>query len=679
MRLVPYVFLIATAASSGTLDDALLQRLSEAPPDEMVPIVVTMADRYPTEQLFLLARGLPKDDARAAIVNALKSHAASAHADLIDALARLETEGAVADVVSIWAANAVSLRATGDAVTILAGRGDVRSVRWDREWPLDRLLDAEGPTRPATPDRGLGWHITRINADDVWDEGYKGEGVLVCVVDTGVNYNHADLADHMWEGGPEFPNHGWNFSGTGPGDADTMDYTGHGTHVAGVLAGDGSAGTGTGVAPDATVMVAKIATESDAWEGWQFALEQGADLCNLSWGWSPDMEPDHATWRSLADVALAAGMLHFKSAGNLGGDTEDYPVPWNVTCPGMVPPPRLHEDQALTGGLSGLLAIGNTDSNDEIRYSSSRGPCTWEGIQPYDDYDYDPEMGLLKPDFTAPGTYVVTCSHSDDAGYFMATGTSIAAPCAAGAAALLLSWNPDLTAAELVEALDEGAVDLGDPGFDNVYGVGRVDPYASLSVSTGVDLEFFRGVRTARGVVLNWGVIGISNGSFNLYREILPADRSSADAGDERVLVNKSPIVGENPFEYVDAGAPEKPMSYWLEYINVSGRGSLYGPVSVGASEPELFRLSLRQNRPNPVKGSTTFEFTLPLGCIDGELAVYDIAGRRVATVFRGSGAGPHTVGWAPVGDDGRRLPAGLYVVVLSATGETAVRKMAVE
>jgi subtilisin family serine protease len=677
MRLVLHAFLIATAASSGTLDNALLQRLSEAPPDEMVPIVVTVADRYPAEQLFLLASGLPKDDARAVVVNALKSHAASTQADLLDTLARLETEGAVADVVSIWAANAVSLRATGDAITILAGRDDVRSVRWDREWPLDRLLDAEGMALPAAPSRGLGWHVTHINADDVWNEGYKGEGVLVCVVDTGVNYNHADLADHMWDGGPEFPNHGWNFSGTGPGDADTMDYNGHGTHVAGVLAGDGSAGTGTGVAPDATVMVAKIACESDAWEGWQFALEQGADLCNLSWGWPPDMEPDYATWRYLADAALAAGMLHFKSAGNLGSDTGGYPVPWNVTCPGMVPPPRLHEGQALAGGLSGLLAIGNTDSDDEIRYSSSRGPCTWEGVQPYDDYHYDPETGLLKPDFTAPGTYVMTCSHSDDAGYFMATGTSIAAPCAAGAAALLLSWNPDLTPAELVEALDEGAVDLGDPGFDNTYGVGRVDPYASLSALTDIDLEFFRGVRTARGVVLNWGVIGGADGSFNLYRETRPAGRRSVNVRSGTVLVNGAPIIGEGPFEYLDVPAPEQALSYWLEYIDVSGRGSLYGPVSVGPSEPEIFRLALKQNRPNPVKGFTTFEFTLPVGCTEGELAVYDISGRRVATVFRGTSAGP--VDWAPVGDDGRRLPAGLYVVVLSATGERAVRKMVVE
>jgi subtilisin family serine protease len=679
MRLVLYAVLIATAASSGTTDDALLQRLSEAPPDGMVPIVVTMADRYPSEWLFSLTCFLPKDDARAAVVNDLKNHAASTQADLLGTLARLEAEGAVGDVVSIWAANAVSLRATGDAITILAVRDDVRSVRWDREWPLERLLDVEGPARPAAPARGLGWHITRINADDVWDEGYKGEGVLVCVVDTGVNYNHADLTDHMWGGGPEYPNHGWNFSGTGPGDADTMDYNGHGTHVAGVLAGDGSAGTGTGVAPDATVMVAKIASESDAWEGWQFALEQGADICNLSWGWDADMLPDYATWRSLADAALAAGMLHFKSAGNLGDDTDDYPIPWNVTCPGMVPPPRLHEDQTLAGGLSGLLAIGNTDSDDEIRYSSSRGPCTWEGIQPYDDYHYDPEMGLLKPDFTAPGTYVVTCSHSDDAGYFISTGTSIAAPCAAGAAALLLSWNPDLTPAELAEALDEGAVDLGDPGFDNTYGVGRVDPYASLSVLTDVDLEFFRGARTAGGVVLDWSIIGVTDASFNVYRETRPTDRRLVNVYDERVLVNDAPITGESPFEYVDVAAPESVLSYWLEYVDTSGRSSLYGPVSVGASEPELFRLALKRNRPNPVKGFTTFEFTLPTGCTGGELAVYDIAGRRVATVFQGSGAGPRTVEWAPVGDDGRRLPAGLYVVVLSVTGERAVRKVVVE
>lgn len=671
--------LITTAASSGTIDDALSQRLSEIPPDEMVPIVVTMSDRYPPERLFLLASGLSKDDARATVINELKNHAASAQADLLSTLALLEIEGAVADVVSIWAANVVSLRATGDAVSILAARDDVRSVRWDREWPLERLLDVDEPGRPVAPSRGLGWHITHINADDVWDEGYKGEGVLACVVDTGVNYNHADLTDHMWDGGSEYPNHGWNFSGSGPGDADTMDYNGHGTHVAGVLAGDGSAGTATGVAPDATVMIAVITNESDAWEGWQFALEQGADICNLSWGWSAELEPDYATWRSLADAALAAGMLHFKSAGNLGDDIDDYPAPWNVTCPGMVPPPRLHEDQTLEGGLSSLLAIGNTDSDDEIRHSSSRGPCTWEDIQPYDDYHYDPEMGLLKPDFTAPGTYVVTCSHTDNEGYYISTGTSIAAPCAAGAAALLLSWDPELTPAALAEALDEGAVDLGDPGFDNNYGVGRVDPYASLSALTDVYLEFFRGDRTARGVVLNWGVNGVNAGSFSLYRETRPTDRRPANVRNGRVLVNDVPITGENPFEYLDATAPGTKLDYWLEYIGPSGRSSLYGPAEVGASEPESYILTLKQNRPNPVKAVTTFEFTLPTGCDNGELVVYDIAGRRVATVFEGSGAGPFTVVWVPASGDGRRLPSGLYVAVLFGDGETVARKVVVE
>ncbi|MBC8382733.1 MAG: S8 family serine peptidase, partial [Candidatus Cloacimonetes bacterium] len=65
--------------------------------------------------------------------------------------------------------------------------------------------DSDDPTS-----REITWNVIKVNADDVWNLGYTGSGVTVAVLDTGVNYNHVDLADHLWTD-PGYPNHGWDF------------------------------------------------------------------------------------------------------------------------------------------------------------------------------------------------------------------------------------------------------------------------------------------------------------------------------------------------------------------------------------------------------------------------------------------------------------------------------------
>jgi subtilisin family serine protease len=227
--------------------------------------------------------------------------------------------------------------------------------------------------------------------------------VIVAVLDTGVNYNHNDLVGNMWVH-PDFPNHGYN---TYNDNYNTMDGGGHGTHVAGTVAGTGKSGLKTGVAPDATIMAVKVLSsigsgwEDRVWSGIEFAVENGAHVMNLSLSWRPGWNPDFAVWRTLMDNALAAGVIAAVAAGNSG--SLNHPAAWRweprATCLhlGCIP------TRPLPVGCRLWYPVGSTNYNDQLSSFSSKGPSSWQDIEPYFDYPYDPEMGLIRPDVVAPG------------------------------------------------------------------------------------------------------------------------------------------------------------------------------------------------------------------------------------------------------------------------------------
>ena len=276
--------------------------------------------------------------------------------------------------------------------------------------------------------------VVLIGANQVWqmvDEQSRtvtGQGIRVAVIDTGVDYMHPDLGGCFGAGckvaaGYDLYNN----------DADPKDDNGHGTHCAGIVAADGSL---HGVAPGASLYAYKVlnASGSGSISTIIAGIERAAD---------PDQDPvtDDAVdvismslglpgapddpWPLAVDAAVEQGILVAVSAGNSGPDYN------SMESPGLA---------------RRSLAVGAVDKSDQIALFSSRGP-----IPGYD--------GWLKPDLLAPGVDIVSTYLGGI--YASSSGTSMAAPHAAGAAALVKQMHPDWTPEQIQSSLMNTATDLG--------------------------------------------------------------------------------------------------------------------------------------------------------------------------------------------------------------------------
>ena len=368
------------------------------------------------------------------------------------------------------------------------------------------------------------WHVDKVNAPAVWSyngsTGYNGDGVIVAVVDSGVDYNHIDIAGSMWDGGTEFPHHGYDCVNN---DNDPMDEHCHGTHVAGIIAGQGNGGIQTGIAPGAKIMAVRVlddtgyGTDEQVISGLEFALEHGADILNLSLG-DPDIGPS-PIYRDLFTTVKDMGVVASVAAGNDGTEqSNSHPIPNNVECPGNCPPPWLHPDQVdlISGGTTAVICVGAVDASDAKCDFSSVGPVSWPDY-PYQNGDAT-QPGLIRPDISAPGKNVTSLRFQTTGSYVEYDGTSMATPCVSGVLALLLDANPELLPAELDSIIELTATNIGYSFKNNQTGAGRIDALAA------VNALFFNGPTNLTAelsentVELNW--TAASNASYyELYRD----------------------------------------------------------------------------------------------------------------------------------------------------------------
>ncbi len=291
-------------------------------------------------------------------------------------------------------------------------------------------------------------YLNRMGLSAAWDLTTGEPGIVLAVLDTGVDMNHADLQGAIWVNPGETPLngvdddgngfiddvHGWDFAGN---DNLPDDDYGHGTHVAGIAAARINNGIGiAGVAGNATIMPVDvfgggIGTYEDLIRAIIYATDNGARVINMSLGASSYSRGEEMA----VNYAVEHGVVVVAAAGNTGRESYHYPA-----------------------AHASVIAVAATTSGDYLASFSTRGDFV---------------------DVAAPGVSIYSTLRNNT--YGAMSGTSMATPHVSGLAALILSRNPGLTPTQVRQLIESTATDLGPTGRDIYFGYGRVDAALALA------------------------------------------------------------------------------------------------------------------------------------------------------------------------------------------------------
>jgi len=411
------------------------------------------------------------DQRRTAAYQTLTEHANETQAGLRNTL-----DSFGVDYTPYYLVNALEVRGGTLARLFLLTRPEV-----DRVISSPRLRPASQNEAPvvggaASPPGGIGWNVTMIGADKVWEEfGVRGEGVVVGQSDSGADVNHLELKE-SYRGNTGGDDYNWFDPWTG--EPAPFDENGHGTHTLGTIVGQ----NGIGIAPDATWfacanLVRNLANPALYLDCMQFMLApfpqdgdpfvegdplRAADVLNNSWG-CPEIEGcDADSLKAAADNLRAAGIFVVVSTGN------DGPL-----CNTVDAPLSLYDS---------AFSVGAIDQFGNVADFSSRGPVNADG------------SGRIKPDIVAPGVNIL--SSLPGGNYGENSGTSMAGPHVAGAVVLL--WSAEPTLIGDIDRTEQLLIDTAKPytGSTSVgcfegdvpnaaFGYGVVDAYEAVKAALG--------------------------------------------------------------------------------------------------------------------------------------------------------------------------------------------------
>ncbi len=284
---------------------------------------------------------------------------------------------------------------------------------------------------PNDPDFGLQWGLTNINAPQAWDVITGSQSITVAVVDSGLDHTHSDLAAKA-EPGYDIINN----------DPEAEDECGHGTHVAGIIGAATNNGLGVaGLSWGARLMPLKVLKMQtggcrgeyyDLANGIVYAANHQVPIINMSLGG----DDDDATLREAVEYAYGKGCLMMAAAGNDGTTAPFYPAAYDE-----------------------VMGVAATTALDD-----------WGG------YNHGSYVAV-----SAPGRNIYS---TVPGGYGYKSGTSEATPHVAGLAALIWSLHPTYTVNQVRTHIEQSTVDLGDSGWDEYFGHGRIDACGAVQPST---------------------------------------------------------------------------------------------------------------------------------------------------------------------------------------------------
>ncbi|MDX3238860.1 type VII secretion-associated serine protease mycosin [Streptomyces sp. ME03-5709C] len=320
-----------------------------------------------------------------------------------------------------------SVTAVGDVHTVLADDHDSDSERFQ--------IDDTQCSFPSDVIKGRPWSLQRIVLDQLWKDT-QGLGVVVAVIDTGVDKNNRQLATAVkFRGGTDLIERGKNDG--------TKDPVGHGTKVAGIIAARPSKDTGfVGIAPRASILAVRQndnqggGTVRTMVEAIRYAVDEGAKVVNISQDTATAMPPDSALEQAV-EYAKRHDVLIVASAGNDGASGQvklTYPASYD-----------------------GVLAVGASDRDNARAAFSQPGPF----------------VGVA-----APGVDMV--STVPFGGHCIDQGTSFSAPYVSGVAGLIRAKHPDWTYRQVITQIERTA-DRGKPDRDDFVGWGVIDPVAAVN------------------------------------------------------------------------------------------------------------------------------------------------------------------------------------------------------
>lgn len=500
MRLKKYIFIlflspaISFAQPQQRISAALQTQAQTATTQELIPVIIVLND--PVDKTVLMRNisslRTNSDRRNMAMLNLSKSRSFGLNS-VSQLLHNAECRNAAKSIRKLVLGNMITCQISATLLEPLQQHPNVKWIDIDREVTNALSITTNRTEYTLSETNTTSWNLDYVEAPRVWKElGITGKGVVVAVLDFGVDYNHPNLQGNMWES-PDHPHHGWDFVND---DNDPMEELvsffeaggGHGTHCAGVVAGNRTVGTTCGVAPDAQIMAVRVLGKgsrvSSIINGVNFAAENKADVISASLGYTYATQDADIILRRVFDDLALLDIPAIVAAGNSGSITNGKFSSdiYQIIVPGNIPSPWIAPETPLIGGTSSVISVGSVDRNSYISDFSSIGPAFWEH-SPYDDYPLagGAMPGLIKPDIVAPGKEILSLEYKKNT-YKQMSGTSMSTPCVAGIVALMKQANSNLSIVQIDRLLQNTATKHAQLK-NNIYGSGIVNAYAAVSAT----------------------------------------------------------------------------------------------------------------------------------------------------------------------------------------------------